>query len=68
MKTRAISVNSMTIRDKRSGQPITLCRVFVADGSGRIGSLYTRKPVKAGEEIEIGFQVERDGKIKSRII
>ena len=68
MKTRAISVTSMTIRDKRSGQPITLCQVFVADGSGRIGSLYTRKPVKAGEEIEIGFQVERDGKIKSRII
>lgn len=67
MIVRVLSVCPEVFRGK-DGQPDTpMYRIYLPDARGRVGSLYSRIEVHAGDLVVLGL-AERDGKLKLTLL
>lgn len=66
MKMKVLSVCTSEFKDKESGKAVAMNEVFLAAANGKVGSIYTPKPVKVGEEVDVVLDV-RDGKFRLKI-
>lgn len=67
MIVRALSVCPEIFRGK-DGEPDTpMYRIYLPDARGRVGSLYSRTEVHAGDLVVLGL-AERDGKLKLTLL
>lgn len=68
MTKQVLSVQPTTFTDQKDGSQKSMWKVFVADDSGAVGSIYSNKEVKTGDTITLGMSVNRDGKLVAKII
>ena len=67
MIVRVLSVSREVFRGK-AGEPGTpMYCVYLADARGRVGCLYSRTEVHAGDLVVLGL-AERDGKLKLSLL
>lgn len=64
---RVLSVCPETFRGKNGEPDTSMYRIYLPDARGRVGSLYTRTEVHAGDLVVLGL-AERDGKLKLSLL
>lgn len=64
---RVLSVCPETFRGKNGEPDTAMYRIYLPDARGRVGSLYTRTEVHAGDLVVLGL-AERDGKLKLSLL
>lgn len=67
MMVRVHSVCPETFRGKNGEPDTSMYRIYLSDARGRVGSLYTRTEVHAGDLVVLGL-AERDGKLKLSLL
>lgn len=67
MIVRVLSVCPETFRGKNGEPDTSMYRIYLPDARGRVGSLYTRTEVHAGDLVVLGL-AERDGKLKLSLL
>lgn len=67
MKMKALSVAVSEFKDKATGKPTTMYEVYCSAPNGKVGSIYTPKAVRAGDEVDVGIDV-KDGKFRLKIL
>lgn len=65
---KVLSVQQMEFTDKQTGQKQLMWRVYAADNTGAVGSVYSSKPVEIGATITVGLVVNREGKFAAKIM
>lgn len=67
MIVRVLSVASEVFRGKNGAADTQMYRVYMADHKGRVGYVYTRTEVHAGEVVALGL-AERDGRLRLTLL
>ncbi len=66
MKFQVLSVQAITFKGD-DGKERSMWRVYCADASGAVGSVYSSKPISAGDVITLVPSVNKDGRFTCRI-
>lgn len=65
---KVLSVQAMTFTDKSSGEVRNMWRVYTADDTGAVGSVYHTKAVSIGSTVNLGLAVNKEGRFTAKII
>lgn len=66
MKLQVLSVQPMSFKCD-DGKVRNMYRVYCADATGAVGSVYSNKPVSIGDTVVLTVYVNKDGKFSVRI-
>ena len=66
MKLQVLSVQPMSFKGD-DGKERSMYRVYCADATGAVGSVYSNKPVSIGDTVVLTVYVNKDGKFSVRI-
>lgn len=66
MKLQVLSVQPMSFKGD-DGKERNMYRVYCADATGAVGSVYSNKPVSIGDTVVLTVYVNKDGKFSVRI-
>lgn len=61
-----LAVVPMTFKDKDNGQDVRMWEVYLQADDGRLGSLFSRQELAAGELVELYTEV-RDGRVRLKL-
>lgn len=67
MKYTVLSVQPNEFTDRQTGEVRKMWRVYCADSTGAVGSVYSTREIKTGESVDLEIAVNRDGKFVARI-
>lgn len=67
-KSKVLSVQPCDFKDKNTGEVRKMWRVYLCDSSGGVGSIYSSREVKLGQDVTVAVVVSRDGAFKLRIV
>lgn len=64
---KVLSFQEMSFTDKSTGELRKMWRVYIADDTGAVGSVYHGKPVSIGATVNLGLAVNKEGRFTAKI-